>query len=999
MLERRKSHIKRGCSASIMLSAASALVLVLIEILFVLFFANAKLNASEFLGFASLVLGLTLGAAVIFGVIEGVVICLATSIAERVAKQRLAEPGWIAKIGTLLIAPFIAFFVSAAFKGRYASTMPYKHVWAIAMGVFLLVSVYWFIRSIVFVRDRFRIRRWEKNQALLISAGLFILAIVFYTLDQRLFKNLYPFFHITLAIIYFILVQLAIASIYAVYRPLHRALGRILDPSTAMIVLVVGISAAAIAFATIGKSRMQRYICYEHTAIENKIVSLGRRFGLVRTGKSSSHLAKPDLKQNATNDKLRATSQPSDVPKIKGPKLENASLLLISVDALRPDHMMSYGYKKNVTPNIHRWAKNAVIFNRAYCAVPHTSFAMASLLTGKRMVAAQGEDHDTLAGLLKQSGYKTAGFYPPSVFFIEGERFSQFRKRNFDFEYIKYEYLSAEKRLVQINDYLSNHVKDEQKVFMWVHFFEPHEPYDKHHGFDFGDDTLGRYDSEIAYTDAQIAKLLEIFLKRRPNTIVVFTADHGESFGEHGARYHGNALYQEQIHIPLMIAYPKSKKRTIDFVTEHVDLFPTLLRALGISYSKPMRGKDLGPYLEGASIKKESYALVDLKEKKALVGKRYKLIVDRLREYSALYDLKNDPEETTNIAGRSDEILERLERELARKLKVHLKKENKELTLKEVFRRAEGGDFGVSNELIKIAKRDPKMQSKALNALVRMRSFNARSFAFFKEIMKSDDKKLARRGTIAAAMMGDVNALRKVKTLLGRQIEMAERKDIVLALASWKKDRAMIGDLVNFLNTTKNIKERNEIVEAFGLLGDKRGIESVISELDEFKVKESAIIALGRMGSSRGSIRELIKIAKSDSFITHRERAIDALGNLQAKAAIPLFKKILSAEKDKRLLAAVALALSRTTPKAPAGYHYFRCKAADCIAHNLECKGRSFYLNKSVGCELNIKCGEESLAKVGRKEDAIYIPDIKTEGKLSFDANSCSKEIDFVLSP
>src|SRR5690606_16639804 len=116
--------------------------------------------------------------------------------------------------------------------------------------------------------------------------------------------------------------------------------------------------------------------------------------------------------------------------------LKGRDLLLITVDAMRADHVGAYGYQRTTTPEIDRLAKTGATFLYAYAPTPHTSYSITSLMTGKYMrpLLLQGaaQDSDTWAGLLRTYGYRTAAFYPPAVFFIDTDKFTGFKERGLD---------------------------------------------------------------------------------------------------------------------------------------------------------------------------------------------------------------------------------------------------------------------------------------------------------------------------------------------------------------------------------------------------------------------------------------------------------------------------------------------------------------------------------------------------------------------------------------
>ena len=155
-------------------------------------------------------------------------------------------------------------------------------------------------------------------------------------------------------------------------------------------------------------------------------------------------------------------------------------LVLLSVDALRADHVSAYGYSRATTPNIYALANEGTAFDSAYCPTPHTSYSLTSMMTGKYlrplMALGLGEDSETWAQHLRRYGWRTAAFYPPAVFFIDESRFTSFEREHLGFEYAKVEFADPELREKQVVDYLRSAPRS-TPLFLWVHFFEPHEPY------------------------------------------------------------------------------------------------------------------------------------------------------------------------------------------------------------------------------------------------------------------------------------------------------------------------------------------------------------------------------------------------------------------------------------------------------------------------------------------------------------------------------------------
>ncbi|MEO8797844.1 MAG: sulfatase-like hydrolase/transferase, partial [Polyangiaceae bacterium] len=205
-------------------------------------------------------------------------------------------------------------------------------------------------------------------------------------------------------------------------------------------------------------------------------------------------------------------------------------IVLLTVDALRADHLGVYGSARATSPHIDELAAHGVVFDAAYCPTPHTSYSITSLMTGKYMrpllALGLGEDSETWASIMRKYSYKTAAFYPPAVFFIDEERFPRFERESLGFEYAKVEFADPALRETQVAGYLATAPKD-KPLFLWVHFFEPHEPYVAHPTHPFGDSDLDRYDSEIAAADEGIGAVVREVRASRPGAIVIATADHG----------------------------------------------------------------------------------------------------------------------------------------------------------------------------------------------------------------------------------------------------------------------------------------------------------------------------------------------------------------------------------------------------------------------------------------------------------------------------------------
>ncbi|HEY3594211.1 MAG TPA: sulfatase-like hydrolase/transferase, partial [Polyangiaceae bacterium] len=344
-------------------------------------------------------------------------------------------------------------------------------------------------------------------------------------------------------------------------------------------------------------------------------------------------------------------------------------ILLISVDALRADHVGAYGYARPTTPHLDELAREGTVFERAYCPTPHTSYSIASMMTGKALrpllTHGLGADSDTLARILRTYGYRTAAFYPPAVFFVDAELFAPFQTQKLDFEYARVEFADAPERARSVQRYLSTQSAD-ARLLLWVHLFEPHEPYLPHPEHPFGDRDVDRYDSEIAVADEGIGAIVTAVRKVRPSAIVMVTGDHGEAFGEHDSRYHGTAVYEEQVRVPLIVAganLPVGKR--IATPVQTIDILPTVLSALDIPRPPRIDGNDLGPLLgrdanKAAEEAASRVALAETDEQVLIAESKWRLVCTRRAGACALYDVESDPDELVDVSRAHDERVARL---------------------------------------------------------------------------------------------------------------------------------------------------------------------------------------------------------------------------------------------------------------------------------------------------------------------------------------------------
>ena len=397
-----------------------------------------------------------------------------------------------------------------------------------------------------------------------------------------------------------------------------------------------------------------RFIALDHGPVLGRVVEVAALVAPPRPLDDDPH-----------HDGGDAAPPPGEIPRALD--WSGHDVLLVTIDALRADHVSGYGYARHTTPELDALAGQGTVFREAYCPTPHTSYSITSMMTGKYMrpllALGLGEDSETWAGAMRRYDYRTAAFYPPAVFFVDEERFTGFAARGLDFEYRRVEFKDAGLRSAELASYLQA-APPGRPLFLWVHLFEPHEPYIFHPDHPFGDASaptdVDRYDSEIATADAAVGDLVRTMRSARPGAVVIVTADHGEAFGEHGARYHGGDVHEEQVRVPLIVVGPGVTMKETRASVQTIDLLPTTLSALGMPRPARLRGRDLGPILAAKPSSDPSalppgypppVAFSETDDYARVTRGDDVLICQRQVRACALYDHRSDPGELRDVSS------------------------------------------------------------------------------------------------------------------------------------------------------------------------------------------------------------------------------------------------------------------------------------------------------------------------------------------------------------
>jgi len=290
-----------------------------------------------------------------------------------------------------------------------------------------------------------------------------------------------------------------------------------------------------------------------------------------------------------------------------------ANVILITLDTTRADRMGFLGSRRGLTPNLDALARQSAVFLRAYSQVPLTTPSHATILTGTypqfNHVSDLGspleKDLPYLPEILRRHGYHTAAFVGSQVLDPKSASAPGF-DRGFDTYDAPFHarrpgddrYHSIERRgmevVAQALGWLNRH--PDGPFFLWLHFYDPHDPYDPPPPFKTRY-ASSPYDGEIAYVDSAVGRLLAALRTRGlyQDALLVVVADHGEAFGEHGELSHGLLLYDDTVHVPLLIKLPGERAHhlAVESRVGLVDIAPTLLEELGISPPPVMQGASL----------------------------------------------------------------------------------------------------------------------------------------------------------------------------------------------------------------------------------------------------------------------------------------------------------------------------------------------------------------------------------------------------------------------
>ena len=449
--------------------------------------------------------------------------------------------------------------------------------------------------------------------------------------------------------------------------------------------------------------------------------------------------------------------QPSARPAVLQAPAGAPNILLVTIDTLRGDSIGLDGNPIVKTPNLDRLGEGGTWFTNAICQQPNTNASHTSIFTGvfpfihgvrQHMIDLLSPAVSTLAEMLDLRGYETAGFYSwvslepgfsglrgfdtyedLSVHLVPIMRDPRFQdlivtyrllgKYLFLPNLIENGFLTSAQDSVEDDTvgkanittdaalrWLDANAKSSKPFFLWLHYYDPHYPYEPPPPFDTmydpeytgsvdgsmktvhyiyanstGDLTdadvnhiHALYNGAISFADQQLGRVLDELdsLGVASNTITLVTADHGESLGTLGRWFHGPRTNYTDIHVPLMIRYPAAipAKKSINSVVESIDILPTILDLLKIPRPPIVQGKSLMPLINGQTtqVHPGGVAMLDTFNEISYVTPESHLMWYRTNNTFSLYDYHADPLEINDLSDQRSAVVGQLYEQLKQQL-------------------------------------------------------------------------------------------------------------------------------------------------------------------------------------------------------------------------------------------------------------------------------------------------------------------------------------------
>jgi len=371
------------------------------------------------------------------------------------------------------------------------------------------------------------------------------------------------------------------------------------------------------------------------------------------------------------------------------------NVILITMDAVRPDRLSCYGYDEIETKGIDSIAEEGALFKNCIAPSCLTPVSHASILSGKNPDKTKVRDPFDVVGttlvseILKEHGYDTAGFVGVDLIdskhrfdkgfdhYDEPSREDSFHSMQFKGKNQKLQFQMGSWWVDRMLDWLKNN--NESPFFIWGHYFHVHFLAEKELLFSGELDKddhyhYAYYDAKIKYMDEKLFQPLIKILKDMgiwEDTTIIITSDHGETLGTDDPTWktyffdypQHKTMYDDDLKIPLIIKNKNLDKQEIDHTVRAIDIVPTLIDLLDITCKEEFDGISLVPLFKGKQLPELTAYAEELFENRgpgalqAVRTPKYKLIRNITKNEEEFYDLKKDPREKNNLIDRTDNSL------------------------------------------------------------------------------------------------------------------------------------------------------------------------------------------------------------------------------------------------------------------------------------------------------------------------------------------------------
>lgn len=379
------------------------------------------------------------------------------------------------------------------------------------------------------------------------------------------------------------------------------------------------------------------------------------------------------------------------------PVAPRPNVIVVTIDTLRADHLGCYGYHRETSPNIDGLARDGILFERAYAPMSTTLPSHISLMTSLdplqhgvlgnflhlKTALSTSDELRTAAQMFAGGGYQTGGFVSCAPLMSHSGIAVGFDV----YDQPEGSLRPAQETIDGALEWLKS--TGDRPVFLWVHLFDPHQPYRPPEEYvdSFTTDegllqfldvrnvkpteivltSNNSYDGSILYLDAQLERLFDELKSRGlyESSAIVLAGDHGEGLGQHGWMDHG-PIYEEDLHVPLIMKLPADKGRSgesISGLAALIDVLPTLVQSLDLPFSPTDQEQFSGMNLLGGGPERRYvFSQRVVRKRRWEDGLMFSLTGQRWKYYhltegnDRLYDLSDDPAESRNVIGQQPEI-------------------------------------------------------------------------------------------------------------------------------------------------------------------------------------------------------------------------------------------------------------------------------------------------------------------------------------------------------